>query len=250
MKAALFLALTVCAALFGDFKTEFLDEVMAFSSMHPEEMVEEQKAFVEHFYVQTVRQERGLDSDFRPLFVTAQGDFERAMTRLLKEGKIKEIRGIIHTPAPATPLCTKGEISAGLVNESLAGDERRLYSVMKRPDILRMYLESGGALLVCYPKSGRDKRTAEQLAIFDETKAKFATLAVLPLHVEEMESEMIGATYMFEACDGERYVFSIQSRQANAPEDGALWGMWFGNEVDLEIMERIQKVFIYISQSH
>ena len=249
MKAALFLALTVCAALFGDFKTEFLDEVMAFSSMHPEEMVEEQKAFVEHFYAQTVRQERGLDSDLRPLFVTAQGDFERAMTRLLKEGKIKEILGFIHTPTPATPFCTKGEISEGLIDESLMGDERRLYSVMKRPDILRAYLESGGMLGVCYPENGRDKRTAEQLAIFDEAKEKFAALKDIPLHVEEMESELIGATYLFKAYDGERYAFSIQSKQANAPEDGALWGMWFGSGEDPEVLERIGNVIIYINQS-
>ena len=155
MKKLFFLLIALTGTLLaGDFRKEFLDEVLKFSELNPPEIAETQQAFVRGFYDQPHQQLTGKDEEVRPLYVTAQGDFERALALFLKEKKVKSVRGIIHTPTPATPLCTKGEISESLVDESMTEDQRRLYTVMKRPEIIREFLKNGGKLMVVYPEKG------------------------------------------------------------------------------------------------
>lgn len=153
---------------------------------------------------------------------------------------------MIHTPTPATPLCTEGEISPQLVHESMS-DPSRLYTVIKRPDIIRSYLASGGVLIAAYPESGRDKRTPEQLTIFESLKETYPkNLIDIPLQCDQMEGEMVGATYFFKTEEGEWMVFAIMACQANAPEDGRTWGMWLGNRHDPEVSDRFESVFTYL----
>src|SRR5438128_1133330 len=68
----------------------------------------------------------GTDADQRPVFVNAQADFERAIVYWLKSKHIVSCTCIIHTPAPATPLCTNGEISVGLIDFAIQNDQERL----------------------------------------------------------------------------------------------------------------------------
>ncbi len=147
MKRLIFSLVALYGTLVADFKKEFLDEVMKFSEKNPPELVDDQVAFIQGFYDSPMQQITGKDEEVRPVYITAQGDFERTLAFFLKEKKVKFVQGMIHTPTPATPLCTKGEMSESLVDKSMEGD-RRLYTVMKRPEIIREYLRNGGRLLI------------------------------------------------------------------------------------------------------
>ena len=240
MKKLIILLIALCGTLAaGDFRREFLDEVMKFSELNPPEMAKQQQIFIQEFYDYPHQQMTGKDAEVRPLYVTAQGDFERALALFLEEKKVKFIGGIIHTPTPTTPLCTKGEISDRLVNESMKGDQKRLYTIMKRPEIIREFLKNGGKLIVAYPEKGKEKRTSEQLAIFEEAKKAHSNLRGCPLPIDELDPEMIGATYYIRTNDNEFFAFSIMARQANAPEDDQTWAIWFGSKEDEEVNDRM-----------
>ncbi|QVL57082.1 MAG: hypothetical protein KFB93_06790 [Simkaniaceae bacterium] len=247
MKKFILLLVALCGTLAaGDFRREFLDEVMKFSEMNPPEIAKQQQSFIQGFFDNPHQQMTGKDAEVRPLFVTAQGDFERTLALFLKEKKVKFIGGVIHTPTPTTALCTKGEISENLVNESIMRDQRRLYTVMKRPGIIREFLKNGGRLIVAYPEKGREKRTPEQLALFEEAKATYRGIKDSPLPIDELDPEMIGATYYIRTNDNEDFAFAIMARQANAPEDDQTWALWFGSRDDLEVTERMTAFNLFI----
>lgn len=210
------------------------------------EMEDDVHIFLDVFREKSMQMDRGRDAEMRPIYVSAQGEFERTMVYLLEEGKVDHLFGIIHTPTPATPLCTQGDISPDLVAESMK-DQRRLFTVMKRPEIIRELLAKGGVLIAAYPEGGREKRTAEQLAVFDELIATYPqNLIDLPLQCTAMEKEMVGASYLFRTIDGNWMAFSIMASQANAPEDDRTWGMWFGPIQDPQVFHRIETVFNYL----
>lgn len=246
MKKMILIAIAFCGTLVADFRKDFIDEVLSFSSMNPTELVEAQREFVTSFYESSHQEIIGKDADLRPLFVTAQGDFERTIALMLREKKIKAALGVIHTPTPATPLCSKGEVTKELVDPSFEGDNKRIYTVMKRPEIIRDFLRSQGGIMVCYPEGGREKRTEEQLTIFEEAKNEFPNLRDIPMEIDQLEGEMIGATYLIKTLDGEDFAFSIMARQANAPEDDSTWAIWFGSKADDVVNERVLKVMGFL----
>lgn len=190
--------------------------------------------------------QKGRDSESRPVFVNAQADFERAMIRLIQSGQITTATWMIHTPAPATPLCTNGEVSSALVDPSLLSDPERLLTVMKRPDLIREYLKTGQKLVSIYSQGGRSIRTSEQLAILDHLRETFPNLSTIELD-EEISKDLIGATYLF-TMQGKTYFFSLKSYQANAPSDDQ-WGIWFDNFVDPVIQKRFREVFIFFLEA-
>lgn len=189
----------------------------------------------------------GKDEDLRPLFVNVQADFERALVQGLKKKQIKECTCIIHTPTPATPLCTDGEISTGLVDPAISNDPKRLLTVKKRPDIIREYLHEGGRLLAVYPRNGRALRSAEQLAVFDDLLKKYPELKAIELDLDQIPDDLIGATYLIRVSDSEEYVLSIRSYQANSPNDGT-WAIWFGSLQDTVVAERLEKVLSFLGK--
>ena len=203
--------------------------------------------FLQTFHHQTWREQSGSDQAIRPIYVAAQGDIERTLAEHFASGKITHLVGIIHTPTPATPLCTRGEISPDLVDDSMKEDPKRLYTVMKRPEIIRDYMEKGALLIAAYPQAGIMKRTAEQQAIFQEAKASYPEkLLDLPLECEAMQKDMVGATYLFRTEAGDWMAFGIMASQANAPDDGKVWGMWFGPIGDPFIYARVHSLFDYL----
>ncbi len=231
---------------FNRFHASFFEELFALTAESPEEIREDVYAFLFAFEGRSVQVAEGEDAILRPVYVSVQGDFEKVMAYFMKEGKINHLMGIIHTPTPATPLCSQGEISPDLVAASLE-DAKRLFTVMKRPEIIREFLAQGGVLIAAYPESGREKRTSEQLAIFEKLKGDYPeNLIDIPLQCLEMEKEMIGATYLFQTQAGDWMAFGIRASQANAPEDNRQWGMWFGSLQDPEVFNRVQSVFAYL----
>lgn len=191
----------------------------------------------------------GTDKDVRPFFVALQGVVEHVLAAGLQK-EIKELKGIIHTPMPATPLCTTGEISKELVDPSIETDPTRLFTVKARATIVRDYLFKGGDLYVVYPKGGLYQRTEEQQNIYSQALANFPThLFDVPLNCEVIPTELIGATYFFQDQSGKTFVFAIKMTQAKDPKSMGSFGLWFGS-IDLpSIQERVKAVSSYLEQN-
>lgn len=188
----------------------------------------------------------GTDADQRPVFVSAQADFERAIVYWLKSKQIVSCTCIIHTPAPATPLCTNGEIPIGLIDPAIQNDQERLLTIKKRPDIIRDYLQEGGHLFTTYPKKGRELRSAEQLAILDDlARTHPQHLHAIELNCDAIPQDLIGATYLIAFADSSTYVLSLRSYQANSPTDDK-WAIWFGSTHDSAVAERLQAVTSFL----
>lgn len=227
----------------GNFQEEFLEEVLSFARENPSEIVEYEEDFILKFYKKARQEATESDAKVRPTYVSAQGDFERTMAYFLSQGKIESLFGCIHTPTPATPLCTEGEVSLGLVDETMEEDSKRLFTVMKRPEIIRDFLKKGGKMVALYSKEGIHKRSEEQQETFYSTvKAYSPRLKDMPIPIEALPEDMVGATYFFSTSEGEWFAFAIQATQANAPKDERTWIMWFGPVTDPEVSHRIFRV--------
>lgn len=190
----------------------------------------------------------GRDKDLRPYFVSLQGIIEHVLaTELQKE--IKTLKGVIHTPMPATPLCMRGEISKELVDPSIEMDPARLFTVKARGSIVRDYLFKGGDLYIVYPKEGLDRRTKEQQTIYKQELLNFPChLVDMPLDCETIPIDLIGATYLFQDQQGRTFVFAIKMTQAKDPEAMGSFGLWFGPIETPAIHHRVQAVSTYLEQ--
>ena len=189
------------------------------------------------------------DKDVRPVFVGLQGVVEHVLATELQT-EIQSLKGVIHTPMPATPLCMNGDISKELVDPSIEMDPNRLFTVKARATILRDYLFKGADLYVVYPKDGLLQRTEEQRAVYKQELMKFPThLFDVPLDCEEIPNELIGATYFFQDQTGKTFVFAIQMTQAKDPQEMGHFGLWFGPLESPAIQKRAQAVSLYLKQN-
>lgn len=170
----------------------------------------------------------GTDKDVRPYFVALQGIIEHVLASEL-QNEVQSLKGFIHTPMPATPLCTTGDISKELVDPSIEIDPARLFTVKARTTIIRNYLFKGGDLYIIYPKNGLKKRTEEQQNIYQQELLNYpAHLFDVPLDIENIPSDLIGATYLFQDRLGKTFVFAIKMTQAKDPNELGNFGLWFG----------------------
>lgn len=186
------------------------------------------------------------DKVARPYFVAIQGIVEHILSTKLN-GEIQKLVGIIHTPMPATPLCTDGTVSLELVDESVLQDSARLFTVKARTTIVRDFLHNGGDLYVAYPKGGLAKRTEHQQNIYQEECRKNPLhLIDTPLECDEIPTALIGATYFFTTSDGKKFVFAIKMTQANNTFDEGQFGLWFGPESHPDIQERVSAVQAFL----
>jgi hypothetical protein len=191
----------------------------------------------------------GTDRDIRPYFVALQGVIEHVLASELQK-EVTTLKGVIHTPMPATPLCTTGDISKELVDPSIESDPSRLFTVKARTTIIRDYLFKGGDLYVVYPKDGLKKRTEEQQKIYQHELANYPThLFDVPLNCENISTDLIGATYLFQDQSGKTFVFAIKMTQAKDPKDIGSFGLWFGHINHPSIQERIKAVSSYMEQN-
>jgi hypothetical protein len=192
---------------------------------------------------------RGADKDVRPYFVAIQGIVEHVLASELQEN-VKTLLGVIHTSMPATPLCSKGEISKELIDPSIESDPARLFTVKARTTIVRDYLFKGGDLYVVYPKGGYDKRTEEQQKIYKQELATYPNhLFDVPLNCESIPTELIGATYLFQDRSGNKFIFSIKMTQAKDHQDLGNFGLWFGSINHPNIQGRLHEVSDYMEKN-
>ncbi|MFA6037463.1 MAG: hypothetical protein WC748_05010 [Legionellales bacterium] len=216
-------------------------------------LIKAQQLSAEQMWRQIVDQNEstfsGDDSACRSIFVNLQAYIEQTFAELLEEGKIKTAVGIIHTPQPATPLCTDGQITPGLVTDAISQDPVRLATVLKRPKIVRKFLGAGGTLVTTYPEAGRSQRSAEQLVIFDGLRAQYPQhLLDKPLAIDALPRGMSGATYIVEDQQGNKSMFSIMAEQANIQQPSADWGIWFGSINKPKVKERLSTLKPFLSQ--
>lgn len=191
----------------------------------------------------------GTDKEIRPCFVALQGLIEQVLANELQHN-IKTLNGIIHTPMPATPLCTKGEISPELVDPSIEIDSNRLFTVKARVTIIRDYLFKGGNLYIVYPQTGLLKRTEEQQKIYKEELAHYPThLFDRPLTCDSIPSDLIGATYFFQDLTGQLFVFAIKMTQAKDPQEIGNFGLWFGSIDQSAIKQRVSTLTDFLEKN-
>jgi hypothetical protein len=182
------------------------------------------------------------DAEVRPYFVAIQALVEHVFS--CEQGKsVKSLVGVIHTPMPATPLCTTGTISPGLVAASIEEDPARLFTVESRTTIIRNFLAQNGELYVVYPEKGFTERTEAQQKIYNDELTNYPlNLFDRPLKCESIENELIGAVYIVENQIGKKFAFAIKITQANDPKDIGHFGLWFGELENSPVSDRIETV--------
>lgn len=191
------------------------------------------------------------NDDLRIKFVNLQGCVEHVLACAQALGEITDLVGVIHTPTVATPLCVLPDepISDGILDESIRYDLNKLLTVRSRAQIVREYLIKGGRLYIAYPKNGLTKRTPEQLQIYRSELATFPhNLFDWLLNCDELNSDMIGATYLLRNKARELFAFSIKSRQANDVQKKAEWGIWFGSLNGAIVSQRVNEIFDYLKE--
>ena len=209
----------------------------------------------------------GADATHRPVFVSVQGVVESLLSSWLHEGRFVKVVGVVHTPMPATPLCTEGGITRELIAPSIVEDNKRLYTIVSRAQVavlcvseglvfdtiisrarvVREYLSEGGLLVVAYPRGGLSNRSADQQVIYGgELKRYPDNLVDAP--VDKLPADMVGATYFAETEAKEMLIFSIKALQANAPDNTHCWEMWLSNSEDIVAKRRLDIVFDFISK--
>lgn len=191
--------------------------------------------------------EHGSD-DLRIKYVNTQSCIEQVLSGSLVLGELKQLLGVIHTPQPATPLCTEvNNLDEQLLDPSIRDDLHKQFTVRSRAVILRDYLSHGGSLYIVYPQGGLEKRTPAQQAIYQKELKHYEGYlfdAVLDQH--EMDVDMVGATYFLRNTKDELYVFSIKSRQANSPSADSEWGIWLGLIENPIIALRVNIILDYL----
>ena len=193
----------------------------------------------------------GTDKDVRPCFVALQAVVEHVLSsELQKSDGVKSLKGIIHTPMPATPLCSTGEVSRDLVDSSIEKDPKRLFTVKARTTIVRDFLHQGGSLYIVYPKDGMAKRTEIQQGIYKQELVNYPNhLVDKPLDCSSIPDELIGATYVFTDPMGATFAFAIKMTQAKDPREASHFGLWFGSLQNREVGQRVNEVLSFIERT-
>lgn len=182
------------------------------------------------------------DVDVRPYFVALQAIIEHVLSHELNNN-VKSLTGVIHTPMPATPLCTEGSVSKELVDSTIAEDSFRLFTVKARTTIIRDYLFQGGDLYIVYPKDGITKRNENQQQIYkNELEKNPSHLFDCPLDCASIDNDLVGAFYLFKNSEGKLFAFAIKMTQANSPQDLGSFGLWFGEFNSSPVYERISNI--------
>jgi hypothetical protein len=204
-------------------------------------------AILKALFSEGVIAEEGDDAQLRPRYVGTQAAFEQYLTQELVLGSIKRVVAVIHTPLPATPVCTAGEITPDLVDPSMLNDEKRLQTVRERPSIIRALLQTGGTVMIAYPAVAKEQRSQAQLAIYQDLLDKYqGNLLDVPMGCLEVAPEMVGATYLYETSEGKWCTFSIRFTQAIAPSTPCQAAMWLGDIEKGPASERLAQVSAYL----
>lgn len=220
---------------------------------HTPELKESQKDIL---HVISVLKKNGVytsdakDEAKRAVFVGLQSAIEQVLSEKKLADPNFKVMMAIHTPTPATPLCTPVDsVSEGLMSARVKDDKQVQHTILSRAEILRSLLQQETPLYVVYQKNGLSKRTAEQQAIYKSEVEKYPNqLMSVELTQPEIDGDMIGATYLISSGDGQKLAFFIKATQANNPGD-AQWQIGFGPADQQLIHERVTSVLNYLETS-
>lgn len=189
--------------------------------------------------------------DLRVKYVHTQACLEHILACSMVLHEIENLVGVIHTPNPATPLCTRPDnLDKQLLDNSIQYDLEKLLTVRSRAVIVRDFLDKKGKLYIAYPKGGLEKRTLEQQTIYKEELERYAGyLFDAVLSCSSMEPELVGATYFFKGGSQEIYAFSIKARQANNPAEQSSWALWLGKVEDPNISQRVVEILDFLEEN-
>ncbi|WP_461536745.1 hypothetical protein [Spongorhabdus nitratireducens] len=196
---------------------------------------------------------RGLDTDIRPVAVTFQKAFEASLLQKLYNKQLKHCRIFIHTPRPATPLCNQsGQVLDSSIHSTMQADEKRLKTVRDRTLTLRQLARFGPEveLFVVYPKSGIERRTQAEQAIYQSELSDKRNISLYdhPLECESIPPSLCGASYFLKLESGETLFFSLNGSQAADCDDAMLWEYWFDNINHPDVKARHDKVVSFLEK--
>lgn len=197
------------------------------------------------FYIQTG--EETVDA----AFVGLQSAIEHVIATQKTQQAVKRIFGAIHTPLPATPLCTEadGKMVEDLIAPELRNNPDKQTTITARAVSVRGMLAQEDTLFYAiYPNGGLQKRQQNQQEIFQAEVTKHnGKLRLSELNCTEMDPAAVGALYFLTDAQGIPYAFSIKAQQANvALHSTKEWGVWFGVVSHPEVNRRIKETTTYI----
>lgn len=190
------------------------------------------------------------DDSLRTPFVGLQGIMEHVLTSMKATKVVTNLLGAIHAPTPATPLCARvdGTNVQNLMDASIWNDPDKRATVRERALTIRgMLSDPGTTFYVIFPQGGLEKRKDKEQEIFQESVKQFPnSLKVWVLKNGQIDPAFVGALYYFTDTNGQEYLFSIKSQQANNPQEKSIWGIWCGPLTHPEVKKREADVSTYL----
>ncbi len=187
--------------------------------------------------------------DLRAPIVGLQQIFEHAIKNLIVSDRLK-FQGVIHTPLPATPLCTQVDQAdlSNVMAPSLLSDPDKTLTVKNRALTVRELLTLPDTrLYVVYSKGGLEERDIDSQQVFkSEINKNPNTLIGIELS-GKINPDRVGATYILITPNGGTCAFCIDAQQANQ-EIVEKWGIYCGSLDDETIKKRVNLTFDDIMQ--
>lgn len=185
------------------------------------------------------------ENELRPKFVGFQSVSEQVITRLVIEGAIESVIGIIHTMLPATPVCTESETPEELIHESSRENPEIVDTVRLRAIVIREFLNTSSKLFIVYHRDSRNQRTEKQLSVFEELTVKYNGFLIdFPVD-SPVPDELSGATYLFKVRDQE-FMFGINARQALNPSGTKEWKLFLGRTSEEPVQSQYQRILRFL----
>ncbi|MFA6915943.1 MAG: hypothetical protein WC222_06065 [Parachlamydiales bacterium] len=185
--------------------------------------------------------------DHREIIVSLQAILENVMKVLAILEKFTLLMSI-HTPMPATPLCTKCDDPnlTKLLAKDLLSNMNNVLTVQTRTITIRQILTiPNSKVLIIYSQGGLGKRTPEQQQTFiSELQDPPTTLFPHELNTE-MNPDFCGATYFVVTSQGVACI-GIDAPQANQVV-AKKWGVYCGPLEDPQINTRFESIANEIS---
>jgi hypothetical protein len=192
---------------------------------------------------------QGTDRELRPYFVALRGIVEDALSREFNKN-ITSFVGIISTPMPTTPLCTKGEVSHEVIHPDNASNTLKNFSIKTRNTIFRDYLHQGGVLYIVYPQNGLNQRMDSQQKIYKTELQNYPkNLFDSPCQDDSLNPSLIGATYLFQDTNKNVYAFAVNMTEVSNPQDHSTFRFWLGSIDNAAIQQHLKQICPYVSKN-
>ncbi len=171
----------------------------------------------------------------RAHLVSTQAAIELLITNMMRGKKLSAATCVIHTPRPSTPLLinTMSDISDKLASKAIINDAKRYKTITDRAKTLRKLLaeETCVPVVSLYHESSLTTLTSQQKEAYERNQSLFSSLEDKPVdnYLTNDKEQFTGATYVVQDTQGKRYMYSIQSFQANTDDTTKRnWGVWCG----------------------